>query len=244
MIHKWKLNKSIKEFDQAYLEVRTKEDRIFQPTEIENLPDVPSDHIHYSEWMKRKHTFEMFNKYLGENDFKTILDLACGNGWFLNKLASRFEKVVGIEVNELELEQAEKILDKHNNTSLHLGDIFKIKLDEKFDLITINAAIQYFTPFEKIVNKLLSLLSKNGELHILDSPFYLNKTESKLAKKRTQSYYSQNGAPGLSAYYHHHNLIDLKKFKYEILYNPNSISNKIKRKLRPISPFFWIKITQ
>jgi len=244
MIHKEKLNSDLEKFDEAYLRLRKSEDRIFNVEEIGRLPEVPKNHIHYHEWLKRKHSFEMFSEYIDKSQFNNMLDLACGNGWFINKLASKFNNITGVEVNAFELEQAEKVLQKHNNTSLHLGDIFELKINELYDVITVNAAIQYFDPFEKIVNRLLSLLTKDGELHILDTPFYQNHHASKLAKERSDKYYAQNDEPSLSAFYHHHNLLDLQKFNHEILYNPFSLTNKIKRKLKASSPFYWIRIKQ
>ncbi len=242
MIHKSNLNSSLKKFDQSYLNLRKKEDRIFNIEDIKQLPDVPITHIHYSEWMKRKHTFEMFISYLKNKEVNSICDLACGNGWFLNKLAFMFRTAVGIEVNELELNQAAKVLAKHDNIKLYLGDVFDLQLDEKFDIITVNAAIQYFNPLNKIINKLLDLLTDNGELHIVDSPFYRDEKESLKAKERSEDYYKKNGAEELNNFYHHHNLSQLKKFNYKIMYDPYTFSNKIKRKISPQSHFHWIKI--
>jgi len=244
MIHKKTLNSAFRKFEEAYLLLRKREDRIFNVQEISLLPDLPENHTHYSEWMKRKHSYELFSEYINQKEYKSILDLACGNGWFLNRLSSRFDRIVGVEVNELELDQAEKVLQNHEDLSLHLGDIFQLNLNETFDIITINAAIQYFQPFQAIINKLLTMLNKDGEIHILDSPFYPDEDESKQAKMRSEKYYAENKAAVLSDFYHHHTLKDLKKFNHDILYNPLSFSNRIKRKLNPQSPFHWIKIYQ
>jgi len=243
MLNKRLLSNELKQFDQAYLDLRKREKRIFELHQIEKLPLVDNDHIHYKEWKKRQHSFLMFSNYLKQKNFTSICDLACGNGWLLNQLAPRFNRVVGIEVNEFEIHQAEKILDKYKNTDLYLGNILDLNLGEKFELITINAAIQYFNPLEIIIKRMLDLLTPDGEIHILDSPFYKNKSDSKLAKARSKSYYSDQGSESLSDFYHHHCLEDLQAFTYKLMYNPNTISNKIKQKLKHCSPFYWIKVT-
>lgn len=242
MLNKKILNHKLKEFDQAYLDLRKRENRIFELHEIERLPKVGSDHIHYQEWRKRQHSFSMFTEYVNHMNFKSICDLACGNGWFLNQLASEFNRVVGIEVNDFELHQAEQILGKYKNVDLYLGDIFELNLDEKFDIITINAGIQYFHPLENIIKRMLDLLTPNGEIHILDSPFYKNKADSELAKARSKSYYTNRGSESLSRFYHHHCLDDLQSFNYKLMYNPRSIINRLKKSMKVQSPFYWIKI--
>lgn len=105
-----------------------------------------------------------------------------------------------------------------------------------FDIITINSCIQYFDDFRKIIDTLNSKLTENGEIHIIDSPFYETK-EINIAKKRTFDYYNKIGFPEMAGHYYHHNSNDL--FDFHVLYTPKN--TKIKRLFRVAdTPFQWV----
>ena len=106
----------------------------------------------------------------------------------------------------------------------------------------MNAAIQYFPDFKKIINRLLILLKKNGAIHLIDSPIY-SEDKAQKAKQRTLDYYSSLGFPEMSANYHHHSWNEFKEFNYKILYNPSAIKNKLKKIFANDSPFPWVIIT-
>lgn len=117
------------------------------------------------------------------------MDIGCGNGWFSNIL-SKIEnsKVGGLDINPIELEQADRVFKKEN-LQFYYGDIFQIKEFEKqFDAITLNACVQYFPNFKLLLDKLKSFSTPGGEIHIIDSPFYKNEEISN-AKERTYKYF-------------------------------------------------------
>ena len=66
---------------------------------------------------------------------------------------------------------------------------FKVEiLIASIDIIIINAAVQYFPDFKRLLEKLLTLIKENGEIHIIDSPFY-SEMKWTMPKRRTIDYY-------------------------------------------------------
>lgn len=229
------------DFQKEYLSVRQKENRILTNKEVTKLPDTRSDYPHFKEWQVRKQTSDRFIKYLkSKNKSLTILDVGCGNGWFSNKMAAlKNIEVVGLDVNGTELQQANNCFKK-NNLTFVFYDLFihDENFENKFNIITLNASVQYFSDFEILIKKLKTFLKSNGEIHILDSPFY-DKSELNSAKKRTADYFLKMAFPEMSNYYYHHSNENLKNF--DIMYKPKkSILNKIFGKKQ--SPFMWLRL--
>ena len=86
------------------------------------------------------------------------------------------------------------------------------------------------------------MLRDNGEIHIIDSPFYSD-SEVDNARKRTVEYYRAMGFSEMANNYFHRSWDELSEYNFEILYQPSSLTSKF-RKLFFIkdSPFPWIKI--
>ncbi|MBK9097270.1 MAG: class I SAM-dependent methyltransferase [bacterium] len=232
-------------FEDVYLKVRQKENRVYADAELILLPFASSSNPHKSEWDLRSKSFQRFREYLKtKKSDLNILDLGCGNGWFCGQLSKSFnQNFYCVDVNLTELIQGRRVFNSEHLRFIYVN-IFEAKLPEKgFDIILINAAIQYFPDISKLLNKLLTLLKVNGELHIIDSPIY-SVNEAIKAKERTQNYYSSIGFPEMSDKYHHHTWEDIRQFNYKILYNPLTLTNKIKKIFVRDSPFPWIRITR
>jgi SAM-dependent methyltransferase len=243
MITKFNIEKDLSVFGSEYVKIRTSESRMHSIEEIKNLPNVKNTHPHLKEWQMRTESFNRFENYVSTRNFTSILDIACGNGWMLNRLSSYFKCLDGIDVNLTELEQAQIVLSKHSNSNLYHGNILDIDLQRRYDLISIVAGIQYFSSFQQIMDRCLDLLLPNGEIHIYDSPFYTNRTESEKARTRTKEYYQRMNANELGNYYHHHLLLEITYYNASIKYNPRNLRNRLNRKLGLSSnPFPWIVI--
>ena len=228
-------------FSDTYIAVRKKEHRVLNDAEVSKLPSVAPDNPNYKEWELRADTATRFLKYIKSNNNKlSILDIGCGNGWFSNKMAALHNtKVLGIDINEYELKQASSVFN-NNRVSFAYFDIFSDNnlFNGKFDIITLNASIQYFENFENLILKLKEFLNKEGEIHILDSPFYKTEEITK-AKSRTLNYFSSIGFPKMADYYFHHSLKDVSGF--DVLFQPKkSVFTKLLGLKK--SPFMWLRL--
>ena len=232
------------DFEKIYLKVREKEKRIYPDEELLNLPFASNSNPHKAEWKLRCKSFERFYGYLNfKKQNLNILDLGCGNGWFSGQLSKSFNHFFYcVDVNLTELKQGRKNF-KSDKLKFIYSDIYSSKIPNSyFDIIIVNAAVQYFPDFKKLINRLLVLLDGKGEIHLIDSPIYFE-DEAKKAKQRTLNYYSLLGFPEMSDNYFHHSWNELKEFKYKILYDPLANMNRFKRVFTKDSPFPWISIT-
>lgn len=225
-------------FSDLYINVRKKESRFYSQEEIKTLPNLEKNHPHYAEWQLRKKSSNRFINYLKKtNRPLKILEIGCGNGWF-SHLMSMIEKteVTGLDVTIAELEQAAKVFDKENLSFIYADLFEKNQLNDKqFDVIVFNSSLQYFENLKELFKVVGRLLSENGEIHIIDSPFY-KASEIEKAKERTQNHYKNLGFPEMAKNYFHHRFDELRKYK--IMYNPFSFLRYFKKD----SPFYWVLI--
>jgi ubiquinone/menaquinone biosynthesis C-methylase UbiE len=230
-----------KVFVDEYTELRKKEGRTYSDTEVLNLPSISSSHAFYKEWAIRKRSCKKLLRYIKKKgQVQNILEVGCGNGWLSAQLATNMDAdVIGLDINDTELEQARKLFSPVQNLSFINGDIDdEILLDKKFDIIVFAASIQYFESIQKIVAIALEHLTPRGEVHILDTNFY-EVPEVILAQQRTKQYYDSIGFSGMEEHYFHHTLNELTIFQYKILFNPASWCNKLSFNK---TPFYWIVV--
>ena len=226
-------------FSKYYLTVREKENRILTDVEVRRLPNLDRD-----EWPFRIKSTERFLAHIAKKTVPiNILTIGCGNGWFSNKIAEVSEKnqIIGLDVNREELEQAARIFQKKNLYFVY-ADIFKALefFKGKLDIIVLNGAIQYFEDFKGLIKLLESFLTTNGEIHIIDSPFYKT-SEIAAAKERTKKYYTELDVAEMAANYFHHDEALISNF--DILYKyKRTIIHKILGKKD--SPFSWYRFTK
>jgi ubiquinone/menaquinone biosynthesis C-methylase UbiE len=230
------------EFERLYISLRKKEGRYFTENEIARLPHVAHSHPLFKEWEIRKKSCNHLLSYIRKKaSICNILEVGCGNGWLTAQLGSVTKgTVTGIDINRAELKKANKVFQKRGRLNFVYGDIRSgILGDEKFDLIVFAASLQYFKSLKDIVNTAIQHLTLQGEIYILDSPFYAIE-EVFPARQRTRKYFSDLGFPQMSKYYFHHRLRDLKSYNCKILYNPRSWINKL---LFRKNPFYRVVIS-
>ena len=230
-----------KDFEEAYISLRDKEQRIYSDEEVFDLPQVANDHIHKKEWEIRKVSAHRLIKYLQKKKRPLkILEVGCGNGWLSHHLAAIDGAVVeAVDVNRIESDQAVRVFAAIKNLSFLNGDFGSGLLnDQKFDVIVFAASVQYFKSFRGVIKTALQILSKEGEIHILDTRFYpLSEVEN--AKRRSGEYFQNMGFETMNKFYFHHSFEELKSFNYQILYDADSPLNKLFNKN---NPFNWICI--
>ena len=228
-------------FKDLYIDVRGREKRIVTDCQLMFLPDIDPSHIHYREWQLRKRSSQRLIAYLTKkNKALNILEIGCGNGWLSSKLSAiPCANVTGLDINGVEINQAKRIFHKQNLEFIEgtfKPGMFK---DHKFDVILFAAAIQYFPSVKNILDSAMIPLTKNGEIHIIDTHFYTT-SEIDGAARRTAEYYANLGYSEMSAHYFHHTLSDILLFKHRMPINPRRFFNRIVRK----EFFHWIVITQ
>lgn len=231
-------------FESAYIKIRKEEGRVLSIEEIKKLPFAFKHNNNYSEWKKRHKSTHRLINYISKRSFKTVLDLGCGNGWLSYKIAPLVQNIIAMDVNKTELLQAEEVLEDSSNSEIIYGDVFFWDASVNIDLVIINAAIQYFENVPKLLEKLFSFISPNGEIHLIDSPMYSSKLKALKAKQRSRKYFEEYADRDMTDFYFHHHWGVLGNYQYQVLYKPDTIQRRILGKLgRYDSPFPWIKIS-
>jgi ubiquinone/menaquinone biosynthesis C-methylase UbiE len=229
------------EFDQLYFRLRQKEGRIYTDADVATLPFIYASHPHHNEWVIRKHSQKALISYLKhKNTFTSILEVGCGNGWLSSRIAKTIDaEVTGLDINTYELEQAKRVFKNIPNLNFVNSNMQSESLkNEKFDMIVFAASIQYFPSLKQIIQIAIEHLTLQGEVHIMDSPFYQIQ-ETAAARQRTKKYFAAIGFEAMADHYYHHHLAELENFQYKILHHPNSWKNKLSIKK---NPFYWITI--
>lgn len=116
-----------------------------------------------------------------EEDLSTglnVLDVGCGGGSFIIKLAETFIKsrFTGVDIDYKSIQTAKEEISKNDfnerisflQTSAHEIDFF-----EKFDAITMNLVLHEVDPShrEELIGKLYKALKQNSKLIILEFPY-------------------------------------------------------------------------
>lgn len=230
-----------RDFETSYIDIRSKEGRLFSDAEVKLLPNVSPGHPHADEWTIRKKSAQRLIAYLSKRSKATVLEVGCGNGWLANQLSNTTNvEVIGLDVNEVELRQAASVFNHSKHLAFILGDIFTINLPLKFDYVIFASSLQYFPDADHLLSGVSNLLNKQGEIHILDTPFY-DSSKISQAKARSSNYFSANNST-MHAHYFHHTIQSLQKYDHTLLYNPASLVVRLKNQLSKDSPFPWIRI--
>ncbi|WP_295672843.1 methyltransferase domain-containing protein [uncultured Mucilaginibacter sp.] len=226
-------------FEELYISVRRQERRIVSDGELMFLPDVDVSHVHYNEWLIRKRSSMRLITYLQKKKRALkILEIGCGNGWLSSRISAiPHTTVIGLDINEPEINQAKRVFKKDNLDFLTGTFTPELFAGEKFNIILFAASIQYFSSLKDILQQALHCLTEHGEIHIVDSHFY-EPSEVKNAAARCLDYYTNLGFPEMAGHYFHHSTADLLLFNCTMLINPGSLINRISKK----EPFYWIAI--
>ncbi|MFN0275646.1 MAG: hypothetical protein ACKVPJ_07870 [Chitinophagales bacterium] len=93
-----------------------------------------------------------------------------------------------------------------------------------------------------MINQLFQYLKPDGEIHVIDTPFYSTSKAGK-AKMRTQIYYESIGFLIMENNYHHRLCAELRGYQIQFFYKPSflkRIDYAMRRKI--YKPFPWIVI--
>src|ERR1700761_7726038 len=106
-------------FANKYTGLRKKEGRTYSDSEVQRLPSISSLHTFYKEWAIRKRSCKKLLRYIKKKGrIQNILEVGCGNGWLSAQLATHTTAdVVGLDLNDIELEQARKLFGTVQNLS-------------------------------------------------------------------------------------------------------------------------------
>jgi len=128
-----------------------------------------------------KNVLKILKTILFEEPF-TFLDVGCGNGWVVRKIAKEkmCKKVIGIDKSKKMIIQAKKKTESKNEEFFHT-DIESMNYKGKFDFIFSMEALYYSDSIEIALDKIYKLLKPGGQF-FCGTDFYTdNKATSRWA---------------------------------------------------------------
>ncbi|MFZ2025111.1 MAG: class I SAM-dependent methyltransferase [Microgenomates group bacterium] len=107
-----------------------------------------------------KHSLKFINKF--KKNRKTLLDIGCGSGIFLNEAITNKLQVSGIDISS----KMVNYLKSKYNFPVYLGDIVSTKISYLNDIVSLNQVIEHFSKPRTLIKRCYKLLNKNGLIYI------------------------------------------------------------------------------
>ncbi|MEK6815536.1 MAG: class I SAM-dependent methyltransferase [Nitrospirota bacterium] len=125
-----------------------------------------------------------------------VLDLGCGNAWFLVSLARAYPSLagVGVEGHEAQIANANKRIESEGlggRLRCVAGDIVEPPVDGPFDLVTMNRSVHHvWDRKERLIGSVRDRLSTSGRFVVWDPNFPDTDEELRTPAKRTMVLHS------------------------------------------------------
>ncbi|WP_432487455.1 class I SAM-dependent methyltransferase [Kineococcus sp. SYSU DK018] len=117
----------------------------------------PWDHnAHYHRWIER---------HLPDR-VGTVLDVGCGTGDLVRRLAPRARHVTGLDADPASIDTARRLSTRGGNVELRCEDLLTADLPGGYDVITALAVLHH-VPFGPALSRLRDLLAPGGTLLVL-----------------------------------------------------------------------------
>jgi SAM-dependent methyltransferase len=105
----------------------------------------------------------MSDYLLKEFNFRTVLDVGCGQGWAMDAMLSKFEN---INICGIEPSKHNSAISQKKGYQVFKGKIEDLNINNKYDLIYSNNVIQHVNDPKKFVLNIKKLLNKEGAIII------------------------------------------------------------------------------
>ena len=125
---------------------------------------------------------------LGAGPFKQFLDLGTGTGRSLELFADRYERGLGLDVNQsmLALARAKLTMAAFGNAQVRHGDIYNLTMPDRVaDAIVMHQVLHYLSEPQRAIAEAARVLAPGGRLLIVDfAPHDLDFLREKHAHER------------------------------------------------------------
>ncbi|HCQ88640.1 MAG TPA: class I SAM-dependent methyltransferase [Clostridium sp.] len=113
---------------------------------------------------------EEIDKWLGEKINNNAMEFGCGTGLITFNLKNKFKDIMMVDNSAGMIEEVNKKIKNQNvnNIRTWCGDIDEIDEKNKYDVIYTSMTLHHIVNISKVLEKLHSLLSLEGELYIVD----------------------------------------------------------------------------
>ena len=106
------------------------------------------------------------------DQFRSLIDVGCGNGWICHALAKRGIYSIGIDLSPKKIETAKRMAAEQgvaDRCEFHAGDIMAWRPREKVDLLTSHGSLHHFPDFANSLDSMVAnLLKPDGHLLVVE----------------------------------------------------------------------------
>ena len=147
-------------------------------SEVAEFYDQYTDRQKDSGINRRHKSIDDWLTKFGMTESDSVLEIGCGIGTMTQLLASRLSKgsILANDISQKSVEMAQRELSHFDNLQFVVGDIVKLELKDKFDLILLPDVLEHIpiADHPKLFLKLSELLKDEGMIviHIPD-PYFL-----------------------------------------------------------------------
>ena len=113
-----------------------------------------------------KYTTKVIYRMLKRKNFKSLIDIGCGNGDFLKYISKRFvgKKYIGTDIHKSLIKQNKK---KHKNIKFYYDNINLAKSQLKADIVHATGVINIFDKVEKFLKNIILRCNSKGQIFII-----------------------------------------------------------------------------
>lgn len=94
----------------------------------------------------------------------TLLDVGCGDGYFLRRLARRGFRGIGIDVSQVAISLAKDLLARHPGCEVHCQRIEDFGPDAAYELVTCGETLEHIEDDRGFLRQIHRLMKPNGTL--------------------------------------------------------------------------------
>lgn len=110
-------------------------------------------------------------KMIRNRNVTKVVDLGCGHGGYLRKLAEEFPdlQMIGVDLNQKVINKARNMTEGYPNISFEVGDIKTWKPEEEVDVVLLHNIFHYIHPDEReeLLDHLHSYVSEQGIISVI-----------------------------------------------------------------------------
>ena len=129
-----------------------------------------------------------------DEDGGLVVDLGCGNGWYLRRLVRRFSRLRGIGLDDFQenIDHANRLAQRDRvagRLTFIKGDIYEFSVKKPADLITMNRVLHHvWKDRQKVFKILKERLKTGGSVVIWEPNWPRNRSELRSPAKRGMAF--------------------------------------------------------
>ncbi len=122
------------------------------------------------EYTTAKYVMPFVSEVMNINEGTSVLEIGCGEGGNLKPFLDMGCKVTGIDIDKIQIQNAEKFFERHEkreNLKLFAADIYAVDDPAlKFDLVMMRDVVEHIRDQEKFMNFVKKFFKAGGKLFI------------------------------------------------------------------------------